>query len=172
MPIYAIGQRVPTIHPEAYVHPDAVVIGRVTIGAESTVWPQAVLRGDYGDIVIGERTSIQDGTVIHATPGTPTRVGDDCVVGHLAHLEGCTIEDGALVGSGSIVLHHAVVRSGALVGAGAVVSNNVEVPAKAMALGVPAKIRENAVPDGAISLASEEYVKNGRFYRQELRRID
>ena len=172
MPVYAIGDRVPEIHPDAYVHPDAVVIGSVRIGAESTVWPQAVLRGDYGDIEVGERTSVQDGTVVHATPGAATRIGDDCVIGHLAHLEGCVIEDGALVGSGSIVLHHAVVRAGALVGAGAVVSNNVEVPAKAMALGVPAKIRENAVPDGVIALSSEEYVRNGRRYAQELRRID
>ena len=105
MAVYALGDRVPTISPEAYVHPDATVIGDVTIGAGSTVWPGAVLRGDYGTIVVGERTSVQDGTVVHATADKATRIGDDCVIGHIAHLEGCTIEDRCLIGSGSIVLH-------------------------------------------------------------------
>src|SRR3954464_113175 len=103
MAVYALGEAVPSIHPEAFVHPDATVIGDVTIGAESTVWPQAVLRGDNGTIVVGERTSIQDGSVIHTPPLVPTVIGDDCVIGHLVHMESCTIESGALVGSGSIV---------------------------------------------------------------------
>ena len=148
MAVYALGDRVPNIHPDAYVHPDATVIGDVTLGAGSSVWPSAVLRGDYGTITVGERTSIQDGTVVHATHDKPTTIGSECVVGHLAHLEGCTIEDRSLVGSGSIVLHDAVVRSGGLVGAGAVVSNGTEVPARAMALGIPAKMKLDAVPDG------------------------
>jgi carbonic anhydrase/acetyltransferase-like protein (isoleucine patch superfamily) len=172
MPVYALGDRVPQVHPEAFVHPDAVLIGDVTVGAESSVWPSAVLRGDYGAISVGERTSIQDGAVIHATETHPTRIGSGCVIGHLAHLEGCTVEDDSLVGSGSIVLHDAVVRSGALVGAGAVVGNRVEVPARAMALGVPAKIREDAVEDGAFADSVERYVENGRRYAAELRRVD
>src|ERR1700728_1769547 len=128
MAIYAIDGKTPRIHPEAYVHPDAVVIGDVVIGPESTVWPGAVLRGDYGSISVGARTSVQDGTVIHAGPGFPTIIGDGCVIGHLAHLEGCIVEDGSLVGSGSVVLHHAVVSRGATVGANAVVRDNVVVP--------------------------------------------
>ena len=88
MAIYALGEIQPIVHPLAYVHPDAVLIGNVTIGAESTVWPGAVLRGDAGPIVIGMRTSIQDGAVIHVTASSPTSVGSDCVIGHLAHLEG------------------------------------------------------------------------------------
>ena len=100
MAIYALGDVVPSIDPDAYVHPDAVVIGDVTLGPETTVWPSAVLRGDYGAIVVGARTSIQDGTVIHAGPGFPTMVGSGCVVGHLVHLEGCTLEDECLVGIG------------------------------------------------------------------------
>ncbi len=172
MAIYALGDRVPRIHPSAYVHPDAVVIGAVEIGAESTVWPGAVLRGDYGEIFVGERTSIQDGCVIHATEELATRIGSDCVVGHIAHLEGCTVEDGCLIGSGSVVLHRALVRSGALVGAGAVVPNGMEVPARAMALGVPAKIREDAVQPGSFVDAVDRYVANGKRYREELRRLD
>ncbi len=172
MPLYALGDRVPAVDPSAFVHPDAVVIGSVTIGAEATVWPGAVLRGDYGEISVGARTSVQDGTVVHATERHPTRIGSDCVIGHIAHLEGCTIEDHALVGSGSVVLHRAVVRSGALVGAGAVVPNDMEVPARAMALGVPATVRPDAVPPGAFGENVEVYVANGKRYRQDLRRLD
>lgn len=172
MPVYALGHQVPQIHPDAYLSPEAVIIGSVTIGAESSVWPGAVLRGDDGEILIGARTSIQDGAIIHTTHFQPTTVGDECVIGHLAHLEGCIIHDGALVGSGSVVLHKAVVESGALVGAGAVVSGGTVVPARAMALGIPAKIRPDAVTPEMISLGMQSYVDRGRRYRAELRRID
>jgi carbonic anhydrase/acetyltransferase-like protein (isoleucine patch superfamily) len=172
MAIYALGEFAPTIHPDAFVHPDATVIGNVTIGADSTVWPQAVLRGDYGRIEIGARTSIQDGTVVHCTREHPTIVGDDCVVGHLAHLECCTIEDGSLVGTNSVVLHRAIVRSGALVGASALIPNDMEVPSGALALGVPAKLRLDAVAPGSIAALAEGYVTNGQRFRAELRRLD
>ncbi|HEX3333137.1 MAG TPA: gamma carbonic anhydrase family protein, partial [Acidimicrobiales bacterium] len=142
MPVYEIEGVAPRIDPEAYVHPDAVVIGDVTIGPESSVWPHAVLRGDYGTITIGAATSVQDGTVVHAGPGFPTVIGDGCVIGHIVHLEGCLLEDGSLVGSGSVVLHHAVISHGATVGANAVVPNNMVVPEGALALGVPAKVFE------------------------------
>jgi carbonic anhydrase/acetyltransferase-like protein (isoleucine patch superfamily) len=172
MAVYALGERMPTIHRDAFVHPDAVVIGAVTLGSEATVWPGAVVRGDYGSISVGARTSIQDGAVIHATSDLATVIGADCVIGHLAHLEGCVVEDGCLVGSGSIVLHQATVRSGALVGAGAVVSGGTEVPERAMALGVPAKIREDSVHPGAFADSVALYVANGHRYRAELRRLD
>ena len=172
MAVYALGDRTPQIDPEAYVHPDATVIGDVRIGAGSSVWPAAVLRGDYGTITVGERTSIQDGTVVHATHDKPTSIGSDCVVGHLAHLEGCTVEDRCLVGSGSVVLHDAVVRSGGLVAAGAVVGNRTEVPAFAMAMGVPAKMRLDAVPEGSFEGAVALYAWNGQRYKDELTRLD
>ena len=169
MPIYALGDRVPTIHPEAFVHPDATVIGDVRIGAESSIWPGAVLRGDYGTIIIGERTSIQDGAVVHAVEEFPTVVGDDCVVGHLAHLEGCVIHNGALVGSGSVVLHHAHVFTGATVAAGAVVRNRMEVPEGALAVGVPATIKPGASDLASIVQGAASYVANAARYRSELR---
>ena len=173
MPIYAFGDAEPTIDPTAYVHPDAVLIGNVQVGAEASIWPGAVLRGDGAPITIGARTSIQDGSVLHVTPVHPTTVGAECVVGHLVHLEGCTVEDGSLVGSGAVVLHGAVVRTGALVGAGAVVSGGVEVPSRAMALGVPAKIRPDAVdPDTMIRPGMVSYVERGAHYRKQLRRLD
>jgi carbonic anhydrase/acetyltransferase-like protein (isoleucine patch superfamily) len=173
MAIYALGDRVPQIDPSAYVHPMATVIGDVRIGPESTIWPAAVLRGDYGTITIGARTSIQDGTVIHATAEVSTTVGDDCVIGHLVHLEGCTIENAALVGSNSVVLHNAIVRTGALVGASALVPNGMEVPTGAMALGIPAKIRPDSVDAGeAVLPGAALYAANGKRYAEQLRRLD
>jgi len=172
MPVYALGDQVPEIHPDAYISDEAVIIGSVVIGAESSIWPGAVLRGDDGAIRIGARTSVQDGAIIHTTHFQPTVVGDECVIGHLAHLEGCIIHDGALVGSGSVVLHLAVVETGALVGAGAVVSGGMVVPAGAMALGIPAKIRLDAVTPEAITLGMKSYVHRAKRYRAELRRLD
>jgi carbonic anhydrase/acetyltransferase-like protein (isoleucine patch superfamily) len=172
MPIYALGESVPDIHPEAWVHPDAVVIGAVTVGAESSIWPCAVLRGDVNTIAVGARTSIQDGSVIHTSSSFPTVVGSECVVGHLVHLEGCTIEDGVLVGNASIVLHGAVVRTGGVVGANAVVRDGVEVPAGMMAVGVPAKLRETAMTAAFIQETVDGYVAKIARYRPGLRRID
>jgi carbonic anhydrase/acetyltransferase-like protein (isoleucine patch superfamily) len=171
MPIYEIEGVAPRIDADAFVHPDAVVIGDVTIGTDSSVWPGAVLRGDYGTITVGARTSIQDGTVVHAGPGFPTSIGDGCVVGHLTHLEGCTLEDESLAGSGSVVLHWAVISSGATVGANAVVPNHVVVPPSALALGVPAKILENRSDVAMIQVSAAEYVSNAKRYRASLRRL-
>jgi carbonic anhydrase/acetyltransferase-like protein (isoleucine patch superfamily) len=172
VPVYEIDGVAPRIDPEAYIHPDAVVIGDVTIGPESSVWPHAVLRGDYGTITIGAATSVQDGTVVHAGPGFPTVIGDGCVIGHIVHLEGCLLEDESLVGSGSVVLHHAVISHGATVGANAVVPNNMVVPEGALALGVPAKVFEGRSDVPMIKLSAAQYVMNAKRYREGLRRVD
>lgn len=172
MAVYALGDLVPDIDPSAYVHPDAVVIGAVRLGPESSVWPSAVIRGEPGTITIGARTSIQDGSVLHTTQDPTTTVGDDCVVGHLVHLEGCTIESGCLIGNGSIVLHRAVVRTGAVVAANAVVLNGTEVPSGAVAMGIPATIRLGAARTEEIERSAQNYVERARRYRNELRRID
>lgn len=172
MPIYALGELQPTIAASAFIHPDAVLIGDVVVGEEASVWPGAVLRGDNNTIAVGDQTSIQDGTVVHCTESLPTVVGDRCVIGHNAHLEGCTVEDDCLIGSGSVVLHRVVVRRGALVGASALVPNDTEVPSRAMALGVPCRIREDAVAEDAFRYAVEKYVHNGHWYRAELKRLD
>ena len=172
MAIYALGDRVPTIDETAYVHPDAVVIGDVRLGPEATIWPNAVLRGDYGTIVVGARTSVQDGTVVHATHELATEIGADCVIGHNTHLEGCRIEPHSLVGSGSIVLHRCVVGPYALVGANAVVTNGTVVPPHAQALGIPAKIKPDSVVEGQFAGAVAMYVANGKRFKKDLRRID
>jgi carbonic anhydrase/acetyltransferase-like protein (isoleucine patch superfamily) len=172
MAIYELDGATPRVDPDAFVHPDAVVIGDITIGPGSSIWPGAVLRGDYGTITIGARSSIQDGTVIHAGPGFPTVVGDGCVVGHLTHLEGCTLEDDSLAGSGSVVLHWAVIGSGATVGANAVVPNHMVVPPGALALGIPAKILEGKSDPAMIKMSAGFYVDNATRYRASLRRLD
>jgi carbonic anhydrase/acetyltransferase-like protein (isoleucine patch superfamily) len=175
MAIYALGEAVPNVDPAAYVHPDAVVIGEVTIGPESSIWPGAVLRGDHGEIRIGTRTSIQDGTVIHTTERWPTIVGDECVVGHLVHLEGCTVADRVLVGSGSIMLNRSSAATRSVIGAAALVPEDMAVPSGHLALGVPARVRpmpEPGVIDGWIDYAVEFYCGNAVRFAKELRRLD
>jgi carbonic anhydrase/acetyltransferase-like protein (isoleucine patch superfamily) len=172
MAIYALGELVPDIHPDAFVHPDATVIGAVTIGAQASVWPAAVLRADYGRIEVGELTSVQDGTVVHTTADWPTLIGDRCVVGHNAHLEGCVIGDDCLIGSGSIVLNRAEAEPGAAVGAAALVPEGARVPAGHIALGVPAKVRP--APGDLAAWVTEAvglYRGMAGRYRTELRRI-
>lgn len=173
MAVYALGDRVPRLAATSFVHPDAVVIGDVTLGEGASVWPSAVLRGDYGTITVGAGTSVQDGTVVHATAVDATRIGADCVVGHLAHLEGCTVEDGCLIGSGSIVLARAVVRAGAVVGAAALVPEGMEVEAGNLVVGVPARSRGVAAGQSErIAAAAALYRWNAERYRSELRRLD
>ncbi len=172
MPIYAFENSEPRIDPTAYVDPTAVVIGDVEIGPEASVWPHAVLRGDDGSIRIGARSNVQDGAVVHCTPQHDTVVGEGCTIGHLAHLEGCTVLDNSLVGTASVVLHDARVGPHALVGANAVVTNGLVVPERAMALGVPARIRPDAVVADQNRFNAEVYVERGRRYRAGLRRLD
>jgi carbonic anhydrase/acetyltransferase-like protein (isoleucine patch superfamily) len=172
MAIYAIGDLEPDIDPTAFVHPQATVIGNVTLGPNSSVWPQAVLRGDYGSITIGRGSNVQDGAVVHATDELPTVVGELVVIGHLAHLEGCTIHDRALIGVGSIVLHRAVVEAGATVAAGAVITNKMLVPARSLAVGVPATLKENRSDPAVIEFMAKIYIENAARYREDLRRLD
>lgn len=172
MPIYALGDLEPTISSEAFIHPDAVIIGDVSIGAHSSVWPCAVLRGDGGHIEIGEGTSVQDTTVLHTTPTWPTVVGDNCVLGHGVHLEGCTLEDDVLIGNHAQVLHRAVIRTGSIVAANSVVLQDVEVPSGAMAVGSPAQLRLDRARIEDIKAGSTAYRERIETYRTGLRRLD
>jgi carbonic anhydrase/acetyltransferase-like protein (isoleucine patch superfamily) len=173
MPVYALGELVPAIDPGAYVHPDAVVIGNVELAAGASVWPGAVLRGDHGVIRVGERTSVQDGTIVHTTREWPTVIGADCVVGHRAHLEGCTVGDRCLIGSGSLVLNRARIGAGAVVAAAALVREDAVVPPGGLALGVPASIREGAGlrQRDWISNAVQEYLDLAAQHRGGTRRL-
>jgi carbonic anhydrase/acetyltransferase-like protein (isoleucine patch superfamily) len=173
VPVYALGDSEPDIHPDAYVHPDAVVIGDVMIGAQASVWPTAVLRGDDGRVEVGARSSVQDGTIVHCTATEPTVIGAEVTVGHNVHIEGAVVGDRALISSGSVVLNGATIGEGAVVAAGAVVSPGAAVPPRAMALGMPARVREGyQVPEGYFAHAVESYVRRGKRFRAELRRLD
>jgi carbonic anhydrase/acetyltransferase-like protein (isoleucine patch superfamily) len=171
VPIYALGDLEPTIHPTAFVHPDAVIIGDVQVGELSSVWPGAVLRGDEGHIRIGARTSVQDNCVLHTTPEWPTVVGDDCVIGHIVHLEGCTVEPWCLVGNGSIVMHRVRVGTGAIVAANTVLLNDTDVPPGALAVGSPAVIKPGKAKREHIERGVAAYVHRARTYPGTMRRI-
>ena len=173
MAIYALGELVPAIHPDAYVHPDATVIGDVRIGAHASIWPQAVLRGDYGYIEIGERSNVQDGSVLHCTSRHPTILGSSSAIGHSVHVEGATIGTGCLIASGAVVLNGSVIEDGGMVGAGAVLSYGSRVATGEIALGVPGRTRPNTSfgPDSIQSVV-DSYVKRAIRFRKELRRLD
>jgi len=173
VPIYAFDSALPRIGPGAYVHPDAVVIGDVTLGEEASVWPTAVLRGDFGSIVVGARTSVQDGTVVHTTAANPTRIGADCVVGHNAHLEGCVVEDHCLIGSMSTVLNRCVVGARSVVAAGSLVTQGRRVPPGSMVRGVPGTVMPLEGEEHARRIAAgvAAYVANARNYPGALRPV-
>lgn len=173
MAVYALGDLEPDIAPDAWVHPDAVVIGRVTLGPGVSVWPTAVLRGDYGRIEVGAMSNIQDGTIVHCTENEPTIIGERCIVGHNAHIEGATIGDGTLISSGSVVLNGAVIGAGAVVAAGCLIPPRFELPARRMAMGMPARIREGHEVDPTMLEGNpEKYHENAMRYRAGLRRLD
>jgi carbonic anhydrase/acetyltransferase-like protein (isoleucine patch superfamily) len=171
VPIYALDEFEPVIDETAFVHPEAVVIGRVTLGPESSVWPAAVLRGDHGTISVGARTSIQDGTVIHTTADWPTVIGADCVVGHNTHIEGCVVEDGCLIGSSSTTLNRAVIGAGSVVAAGAVVPEGMQVPPKALVAGVPAVVKRTDIDYEFTRYAVQHYIETAHWHRVGLRRL-
>lgn len=173
MAIYALGSVAPRISDDAFVHPEAVIIGDVRIEAGASIWPCAVLRGDHGSILVGERSSVQDCAVIHSTEEWPTVVGSDSTVGHCAHLEGCFVEGNSLIGVNAVVLNRARVESHSVVAGSALVREDMVVPTHHIAKGVPAKIAP-ADPEQIARLlarSSEAYVQQALRYRAELRRI-
>lgn len=136
----------PRIHASAYVDEQATVCGRVSIGADSSIWPMTVVRGDVNTISIGERTNIQDGSVLHVThdsefapDGAPLVIGSDVTVGHRVVLHACTVEDLCLVGMGAVVLDGAIIRSGAMIGAGALVPPNKVLEGGYLYIGAPVR---------------------------------
>jgi carbonic anhydrase/acetyltransferase-like protein (isoleucine patch superfamily) len=162
----------PTIHPSAWIAPNATVIGNVTIEAEATVWFGAVLRGDdpEREIRVGARSSVQDNCVIHVSAEGPTLLGRGVTVGHGAVLESCTIGDGALIGMNAVVLQRARIGEGALVAAGAVVGAGTEIPPRSLAAGAPARVKKSLEGDAWdwIARGADHYVELGRRYRREM----
>ena len=151
----------PRIDPSAFVDASAQVIGDVEIGEESSVWMCAVVRGDVHSIRVGRRTSIQDGTVVHAMTGThPTTIGDNVTIGHAAVIHGCTIDNQCLIGMGAILLNGAHVGAGSIVAAGTLLPENMKVPPKSLVMGTPGKVKRllTQAEVAEIQLYADRYV--------------
>ncbi|ALS23648.1 gamma carbonic anhydrase family protein [Paenibacillus naphthalenovorans] len=167
--IYSLGDVKPQLHPTAYTAPGAQLIGDITIGEESSVWFNSVLRGDNAPIVIGDRTNIQDGCTLHVDPGLPLHIGNKVSVGHNVILHGCTIHDGALIGMGAIVMNHAEIGEQALIAAGTLITEKKKIPPGVLVMGSPAKVvRELNEEDlRVLQFVSDHYVGQSRRYMAE-----
>lgn len=175
MPLRRFEHAVPSIAGDAYVDPAATVIGDVTLGTRSSVWPAAVVRGDVHSIRIGARTNVQDGAIVHVTHdgefspgGQPTIIGDDVTVGHRAVIHACTLEERVLVGMGAIVLDGAVVRRDAMIGAGALVTSGAELESGWLYLGSPAKPRRELTANEIrfLEYSAEHYAQLAARHRR------
>lgn len=165
--IVPLGDRVPQVAGSAWVAPSADVVGAVELRDESSVWYTAVLRADYDPIVLGARSNLQDGVVVHTDVGRPAHIGAGVSVGHRAVLHGCTIGDDCLIGMGAIVLNGAVVGEGSLVAAGAVVQEGAQIPPRSLVAGVPGRIRRELSDDDVARIRrnAEVYVELAALHR-------
>jgi carbonic anhydrase/acetyltransferase-like protein (isoleucine patch superfamily) len=168
VPVYPYGDRVPRIDPTAFVAPGARVVGDVELGPLSSVWFNAVLRGDSDRVRVGEGSNVQDGAVLHTDAGSPCLVGDRCTIGHRAVVHGCRIGDGSLIGMGAVILSDAVVGERCLVAAGALVPPGREFPERSLIVGAPAtSVRQLSDEDLAALIAPgiEHYLGYAKAYR-------
>lgn len=159
--IRAFRGRAPQIAASAYIDPQAVVIGDVEIAEDASVWPCAVLRGDYNSIRIGARTSVQDGSVFHIESGKHAlAVGSNVTVGHRVILHGCTVESDCLIGMGSILLNGCKIGAGSIIAAGTLITERAEIPPGSLVMGAPGKVRRAVTDDERrrIALSAEHYV--------------
>lgn len=173
MAIYQLGDRVPVIPASCYIAPEATIIGQVTLGERVTVLSSAVIRGDNEPVVIGDDSNVQEGCVLHTDPGLPLTIGKGVTVGHQVMLHGCTIGDGTLIGIQAVVLNNSVVGKDCLIGAGSVIIENKSFPDRSVIFGSPAKPVREISDDNLLRMrySAEEYVKRGRLFRMDLKRI-
>jgi len=167
--IAAFGERAPLLDPSAIVFEGATVVGRVILGAESSIWFGAIVRGDVDDVTIGARTNVQDRAVIHVTTKKfSTRIGDQVTIGHGAILHGCTVHERVLIGIGSIVLDGAEIESDCMIGAGALVTPGTRIPSGHLAVGSPARVRRRLEPGEIEHLerSATNYVMLSAHYRK------
>ncbi|KHK55815.1 hypothetical protein PI87_12460 [Ralstonia sp. A12] len=174
MPIFQLGDQSPAIADSAFVAEGSTVIGRVTIGAGASVWPNAVLRGDNEPIFIGENSNVQEGAVLHTDPGFPLVVEDNVSVGHQAMLHGCTIGAGSLVGIQAVILNGSVVGKNCLVGAGALITEKKVFPDNVLIIGSPAKVARELTSEEIknISANAAGYATKADQYRYLLSRVE
>lgn len=166
MPVYALGVKKPSIHAAALVAPNATVIGDVTVGSRTSIWPGAVLRGDYGRIRIGQNCSIQDNVIVHCSSDNAAVVGDGVTVAHNAIIHACRIGDECLIGAGAIIFDGARVGKHSIIGVGSVVLERRTIPTRSVAVGVPAQVTRRTTDDDVrmIRGSYRAYVKMAKRY--------
>jgi carbonic anhydrase/acetyltransferase-like protein (isoleucine patch superfamily) len=172
MAVYSLGERkVSFLGDEWFIAENAAVIGTVIMHNQSSVWFNSVVRGDSEIITIGERTNIQDSSVLHADAGIPLTLGKNVSVGHKAMLHGATVGDGSLIGIGAIILNGAVIGSGCLVGAGSLIPEGKKYPDGVLVLGTPGKIVRELKPEEKAGLLenADIYVRRSKIYREKLK---
>jgi len=173
MAIYELDRVAPRVAASAWVADSAQIMGNVELAEDASIWFGAVVRGDTEVIRIGDRSNIQDGSVLHADIGKPLTIGSDVTVGHKVMLHGCTIGDGSLIGIGAVVLNGAKIGKGCIVGAGSLVTEGKEFPDGSMIIGSPAKVvRElTAEQQHGLVMSAVHYVENARRFKSGLKQI-
>ena len=165
--IYDLEKNVPEISADSWVAPNAIIIGKVKLEKNSSIWFNAVLRGDIEKIIIGENSNIQDGSVLHTDPGCPLTVGKGVTVGHMVMLHGCEISDDTLIGIGSTILNKAKIGKNCIIGANTLITENKVIPDNSLVLGSPGKVIRKVTDDEikVICENAKHYVKNSKRYK-------
>ena len=168
--IYALDGLAPEIGPDAWVADTAVLIGRVVIEPEASIWFGAVLRGDNEEIRVGRGSNVQENAVLHTDMGHPLTIGADCTIGHKAMLHGCTVGDGSLIGMGATVLNGAKIGRGCLIGAGALITEGKEIPDGSLVMGSPGRVvrQLDAEAQTQLLLSAQSYRANARRFAKGL----
>ena len=171
MALFSLGDRKPVLGREAWVAPNATVIGDVILGDEASIWWNAVVRGDNDTITIGAGTNIQDGSVLHADEGVPLTLGERVTVGHLVMLHGCTVGEESLIGIKSVILNRAVIGRHCIIGANSLIPEGKVIPDRSLVMGSPGKVVRQLSDEevAKLRLAAQGYVDNARRYRAELK---
>ncbi|HTG38335.1 gamma carbonic anhydrase family protein [Sphingomonas sp.] len=174
MPLYAIDGRQPQVPDDSWVAPSADLIGDVRLGTQVGIWFGAVIRADNTPIVLGDRTNVQEGCMLHSDPDVPLTVGADCTIGHHAILHGCTIGDRVLVGMGATVLNNAVIGDDCLIGAGALVTEGKTFPPGSLIVGAPAKVVRELSTEAiaALKASAAGYAARQAHFKAKLTRVD
>ena len=171
--LYKLGKDQPIIDGDFFVAENATVLGKVKLCKDSSVWFGATLRGDTELITIGERSNVQDGSVLHTDIGFPLDIGKDVTIGHKVMLHGCTIGDGSLIGINAVVLNGAKIGKGCLIGANALVTEGMEIPDGSLVMGSPGKIKGELNEDQKMGLimSAHHYVENSKRFINELEKL-
>ncbi|HKW69331.1 MAG TPA: gamma carbonic anhydrase family protein [Candidatus Dormibacteraeota bacterium] len=170
---FELGGRRPRVHPDAYIAPTAVLIGDVEVDKDASIWFGAVLRGDESSIKVGAGANVQDNVVVHCAENLPTVIEGNATIGHSAQLEGCVVEQGALVGMGATMLQRSRLGAGSMLAAGAVLREGTEIPPGKLAAGVPATVRNEVRGSSSnwVATAAQHYRQRAVRYRAELKPI-